>query len=142
MTIIKKAKMKSKEPKTNELEMEEKFIPFKERKSHAERVQESRSIRKRYPLKVPVIVERLKGEKQLPLLEKVKFLVPEDMCISQFMFVVRSRMLTLSPSQSLHFIINSSQVPSMQLTMGEVYGRFADEDGFLYLRYAATAMFG
>ncbi|CAG5105123.1 Oidioi.mRNA.OKI2018_I69.chr1.g1854.t1.cds [Oikopleura dioica] len=122
--------------------MDAKYIPFKERKTHAVRLQESRSIKKRYPLKVPVIVERLKGEKQLPLLEKVKFLVPEDMCISQFMFVVRSRMLTLSPQQSLHFIINSSEIPSMQLTMGEIYGRYADEDGFRYLRYAATAMFG
>ena len=51
-----------------------------------------------------MIVERYKKEKDLPRLDKVKFLVPQELSVSQFVVVVRSR-LVVRPSQSLHFIV-------------------------------------
>ena len=59
-----------------------------------------------FPSKIPVIVERYKKERDLPRLDKVKFLVPQELSVSQFCVVVRSR-LVVRPSQSLHFIVGN-----------------------------------
>jgi len=59
-----------------------------------------------------VIVERYKKEKDLPRLDKVKFLVPQELSVSQFVVVVRSR-LVVRPSQSLHFIVGNKSGKSI-----------------------------
>ena len=33
-------------------------------------------------------------------------------------------------------------VPSMNMAITELYNKYKDEDGFLYLTYASTEMFG
>ena len=47
------------------------------------------SIRTKFPNKVPVIVERYYKEKDLPILDKTKFLVPEELTLSQFVTIIR-----------------------------------------------------
>merc|ERR1712150_54010 len=117
------------------------YVPFKERRPADVRAEEASNIRQRFPSKVPVIVERYKKEKELPRLDRVKFLVPQELSVSQFVVVVRSRMM-IRPSQSLHFIVGGKQVPSMQMSVAELYHRCQDEDNFLYMTYASTEMFG
>ena len=53
-----------------------------------------------------MIVERYKKERELPILDKVKFLVPQEFTVSNFCVVVRSK-LVIRPSQSLHFIVGN-----------------------------------
>jgi len=57
--------------------------------SAASRKDEVASIRAKFPQKVPVIVERYHKEKDLPLLDKTKFLVPEELTMSQFVTIIR-----------------------------------------------------
>ena len=52
---------------------------FIEKKSISARKQEVLNIRSKFPAKIPVIVERYKKEKDLPRLDKVKFLVPQEL---------------------------------------------------------------
>ncbi|XP_054927693.1 uncharacterized protein [Dermacentor andersoni] len=52
------------------------------------RREEVAGIRQRFPSKIPVIVERYAKERNLPLLDKTKFLVPEELTMSQFMSIV------------------------------------------------------
>ncbi|XP_066467577.1 microtubule-associated proteins 1A/1B light chain 3C [Tiliqua scincoides] len=115
--------------------------PFKHRKSFATRVEEVAGIRGKFPTKVPVIVERYQKEKYLPLLDKTKFLVPQELTMMQFITIIRSRM-ALSATQAFYLLVNNKSLASMSLTLAEVYQDYKDEDGFVYMTYASQEMFG
>ncbi|KAL4641366.1 microtubule-associated proteins 1A/1B light chain 3C-like [Arapaima gigas] len=115
--------------------------PFKQRKSFANRTHEVAVIRNKFPAKVPVILERYQREKFLPLLEKTKFLVPEELTMTQFVSVLRNR-LCLSPRHAFYVLINNRGIASMSLTLAELYRDHRDEDGFLYMTYASQEAFG
>ncbi|KAG5855583.1 microtubule-associated proteins 1A/1B light chain 3C [Anguilla anguilla] len=115
--------------------------PFKLRKSFATRKQEVAGIRSKFPTKIPVIIERYSREKYLPPLDKTKFLVPQELSMTQFVTVIRNRM-SLMPSQAFYLLINNNGLASMSLTMAQVYKDHKDDDGFLYMTYASQEMFG
>uniref|UniRef100_UPI003AB0E651 microtubule-associated proteins 1A/1B light chain 3C n=2 Tax=Centroberyx TaxID=88664 RepID=UPI003AB0E651 len=115
--------------------------PFKQRKSFATRKQEVAGIRSKFPNKIPVIIERYQREKYLPPLDKTKFLVPQELTMTQFVTIIRNRMALL-PTQAFYLLIDSSGLASMSLTMAQVYKDHKDEDGFLYMTYASQEMFG
>lgn len=115
--------------------------PFKQRKSLACRREEVAGIRTKFPTKIPVIVERYSKETQLPTLDKSKFLVPQELTMSQFVTIIRNK-LQLSPNQTFYLIVNNRSMASMSKTLAEVYREHKDEDGFLYVTYASQEMFG
>ncbi|XP_074844737.1 microtubule-associated protein 1 light chain 3 gamma [Carettochelys insculpta] len=115
--------------------------PFKLRKSFATRLEEVAGIRAKFPTKVPVIVERYQKEKYLPLLDKTKFLVPQELTMTQFITIIRSRM-ALNATQAFYLLVNNKSLTSMSLTLAEVYRDYKDEDGFVYMTYASQEMFG
>jgi microtubule-associated protein 1 light chain len=88
-----------------------------------------------------VIVERYAKENDLPLLDKTKFLVPQELTMSQFVTIIRNR-LSLSSSQAVYFMVNNKTLASMSATMQEIYSGEKDDDGFLYMVYASQEMFG
>ncbi|XP_060616913.2 microtubule-associated proteins 1A/1B light chain 3C-like [Anolis sagrei] len=115
--------------------------PFKQRKRLATRIREATDIRAKYPNKIPVIVERYQKEKSLPKLDRTKFLVSEDISISQFIFTLRNRM-SLTSTQAFYLLVNNNCLPCQSMTVAEVYRDNKDEDGFLYVTYASQEMFG
>ncbi|KAI2805501.1 hypothetical protein RDWZM_008754 [Blomia tropicalis] len=115
--------------------------PFKQRKTLAARKEEVLGIRLRFPNKVPVVVERYSKEKNLPKLDKTKFLVPQELLMAKFVAVIRNRM-HINPTQAFYMIVNNRTLASMTKTMAEVYKETQDEDGFLYITYASQEMFG
>jgi microtubule-associated protein 1 light chain len=88
-----------------------------------------------------VIVERYHKEKSLPNLDKTKFLVPQELNMSQFVTIIRNR-LRITSTQAFYLIVNNKSMASMSKTVAEIYRENKDDDGFLYVTYASQEMFG
>uniref|UniRef100_A0ACD5XPZ7 Uncharacterized protein n=1 Tax=Avena sativa TaxID=4498 RepID=A0ACD5XPZ7_AVESA len=114
--------------------------PFKKEFTLEERANESASMIANYPGRIPVIVERF-SRSNLPEMEKRKYLVPCDMPVGQFIFILRSR-LHLAQGTALFVFVNNT-LPQTANLMGSVYDSYKDEeDGFLYMCYSSEKTFG
>jgi GABA(A) receptor-associated protein len=58
---------------------------------------------------VPVICERA-GKSNVPLIDKKKYLVPQDLSIGQFMYVVRKR-IKISPEKAVFIFVDGILPP-------------------------------
>ena len=85
-----------------------------------------------------VIVER--AEKALIDLDKKKYLVPADLTVGQFVYVIRKR-IKLSPEKAIFIFVNNVLPPTAAL-MSSIYDEHKDDDGFLYIAYSGENTFG
>jgi GABA(A) receptor-associated protein len=116
------------------------IMRFKKKYNFSERCKESARIMKKYPSRVPIICERGSSENIVPQIDKKKYLVPVDLTMGQFMYVIRKR-LTLSPEMGLYIFINE-KMPSMTALIGSIHKEDRESDGFLYVRYSGENTFG
>ncbi|KAI9630209.1 hypothetical protein KEM48_012242, partial [Puccinia striiformis f. sp. tritici PST-130] len=107
--------------------------PFEKRKAEAER------IRQKYPDRIPVICEKA-DRTDIPTIDKKKYLVPSDLTVGQFVYVIRKR-IKLAPEKAI-FIFVDEVLPPTAALMSAIYEEHKDEDGFLYVTYSGENTFG
>lgn len=108
-------------------------------KTFQERINESTKIKSKYPDRVPVICEKNPGS-GLEILDKRKYLVPNDITTTQFLFIIRKR-LKLSSEKGIFLFVNNIIAPSTH-TMIDLYNEYKNDDGFLYMNYTEENVFG
>jgi len=115
---------------------------FKQIHTVQTRKEEAQRIFAKFPGRIPIIVERAPSAvKTMPLIDKQKFLVPADLTLGQFTFVIRKRMEL--PSERALFLFVNNTLPTTGSLIREIYGHHYDqEDGFLYVTYCGENTFG
>jgi len=112
---------------------------FKKMYTLEQRLSESERIRINYPDKIPVIVEKNKNSEIMDI-DKRKYLVPSELTLGQFIYVIRKR-IKIAPEEAIFLFINDALPPSSSL-MSQVYKENKDQDGFLYTVYSGESTFG
>lgn len=116
------------------------MVTFKEQHTFAERQIEALRIHEKFPSRIPVIVERSPQSKQIPNIDKTKFLVPGDLTVGQFIYIIRRR-IALSSDTALFLFVNST-LPTTNTLLKELYTSLKEADGFLYCLYSGENVFG
>jgi GABA(A) receptor-associated protein len=109
-----------------------------------ERKQKSFKMTSLYPDRIPVIVEMSQSSANytsyINASHKVKYLVPSDITMGQFIKILRDK-IKLESSTALFFFINNKIFP-ITSSIGNIYKEHADEDGFLYIEFCEESTFG
>jgi GABA(A) receptor-associated protein len=104
-------------------------------------IKDASQILQKHPDRIPCIVNRSQRS-TLPDIDKHNFLVPRDLTMGQFMYIIRKR---IKLPESMSLLLMSSKNNSMftqEITMGMVYEQHRHPDGFLYLIYTGENTFG
>ena len=113
---------------------------FKREFSFKNRLEESSRVLTKYPDRRPIICEKTRQQNDLPNIDKKKYLVPYDLTMGQFIYVIRKR-LHLKPEEAIFLFVNNQIAPGSAI-MGQIYENSKDPDGFLYIQYSKENTFG
>jgi GABA(A) receptor-associated protein len=117
------------------------FNEFKHEFSFEQRCIESNRVLTKFTDRVPIICERSKSSNlNCPIIDKKKYLVPRDLTLGQYLYVIRKR-LKLRQEKALFLFINNKIMSSTQL-IGDIYEKNKHSDGFLYVSYSFENVFG
>ena len=117
-----------------EFKFKKEFPDFEKRK------EESSKLKLQCPDKIPVICEK-DPKCQIQEIDKTKYLVPDDLTVSQFCNMLKSR-ITIDEKQSFFLLFNGAHQVGLDNLMQEAYDKYKDEDGFLYVTYSAELIWG
>mmetsp|Transcript_15701 Transcript_15701/g.52858 ORF Transcript_15701/g.52858 Transcript_15701/m.52858 type:complete len:144 (+) Transcript_15701:8-439(+) len=116
-------------------------MSYRDAHSFESRRTQALAIRAKHPDRIPIIVEKRPRDATLPLIDKKKFLVPADLTVGQFVYVIRKR-IALKPEQAIFLFVSKGTLPPTVATCQAVYDSHKDEDGFLYMTYSGENTFG
>jgi GABA(A) receptor-associated protein len=101
---------------------------------------EAERLIEKFPGRVPVLVQRHTQAKNIPDIDKNKFLVPDVLTIGQFIYVVRKR-INLEPDKALFMFVNNT-LPTTGSLIKELYHAYKGTDGALHIVYTSESVFG
>jgi GABA(A) receptor-associated protein len=116
-------------------------MSFKNEYTFEERQKQVKDVLIKHPQKIPVICERHEfAPTDCPEIDKKKYLVPMELTVGQFLYVIRNR-LKILPNKSI-FLFIDGLMPSTSTCLHYYYANYKDSDGFLYINYTFENVFG
>lgn len=112
---------------------------FDKKYSIDKRINEVDRLHLKYPDRIPVIITAIDNKQ--PVIKKNKFLVPDDLSVGQFIYVIKKYILTNKEEAIFIFTKINTLVPSTW-TMSQLYNEYKSNDKFLYLFYSIENTFG
>jgi GABA(A) receptor-associated protein len=119
--------------------LEKRFI---DKYTFFERQTESSKIISKYPDRFPIICERNLRDIDTPNIDKHKYLVPFDTTLGYFIQVIRKRIQLPASSALFLFVGDNNNILPINTKIGDIYHRFKNPDGFLYIIYSMENVFG
>jgi len=112
---------------------------FTRKLSLEERKVESEKILAKYPDRAPAIIVQA-SKSDLPPLDSSKFLIPRDLTVGHFIYVLRTK-IKMRPEQAIFMFVNGV-LPTTTALVGTIYDKHKAEDGFLYFTITSENVFG
>ena len=112
-------------------------MEFQKKYSFEQRKSEACKILQKFPDRLPIIVSTDPKEFKL---DKHKYLVPRDLTLGQFIYVLRHR-IKIDSTKSI-FIFCMKSLPPISSNIADIYDRNVDNDGFLYFEVRGENTFG
>ena len=105
------------------------------------RIEEASRIIRKYPNRIPVIVQSISKDLKL---KRHKYLVCNDITFTQFILILRKNMENeLKPEDAVFFFTDKDTLINGSLTFLEIYNMYKDkEDAFLYIHINKEETFG
>ena len=94
----------------------------------------------KYPERIPTLVWKRPGT-GVKQIDKSKFMVPRELRLGQFQYIIRRR-LNLSNQQALFIFIGNGVLMPSSSTIEGAYDKYKDDDGFLTITYSGENTFG
>lgn len=113
---------------------------FIKKYSFTKRLEESSRILKKFPNRIPIILEKYNSKGNIPEINKTKYLVSSDLTVGQFIYVIRKK-LNLKAEQAIFLFIDNT-LPLVSSTIGIIYEQHRNKDRFLYVTYSDENTFG
>ncbi len=112
---------------------------YKRKHKLEKRMDDASNIKKKYPDRIPIICETFPKNGRLQL-DKNKYLVPHDLTLGQFVYIIRKR-IQLPPEKAIFLFVNNLLPPTASL-LSTIYDNNKDNDGFLYIGVREESTFG
>ena len=111
-------------------------------KNKSDNLKESiKKIIEKYPDRVPVFVKRSSKDKLLPNIDNNKYIVPENITVSEFITIIRKR-VKLGEETSIFLFLNGNVIPNGSDLMVNLYKEYKNEDEMLIIEYCGENVFG
>ena len=110
---------------------------YQNSKTFIERKSEYNRLQAKYLDRIPVIISVIDN---LPNIEKRKYLVPIELTVGQFVYLIRKSM-KLDPSKAL-FVYSNYVLLQANSQFGEITNKYKSMDGFLYMHFSGENTFG
>ena len=104
------------------------------------REKESSDIKAKNPNSIPVICEKAPNSK-IKEIQKSKYLLKKNLTLEQFITILKKK-LDFENTQALFLLARGKNALSGNETFSEIYDKYKDEDGFLYIYYASEEVWG
>ena len=115
---------------------------FEDKFDFHKRKEESSRIIEKYPDRIPIICQKARrASDDIPDVDRIKYLVPSDLSVANFMYVIRKR-IKIGPEKSIYMFIDDNVIPSYTQLLLQINEEYKNNDGFLYINYAGENTFG
>lgn len=99
-----------------------------------ERKKECEKLHKQFPGKIPIVCEK-DPKSKIRGVDKNKYLIPEDLTVSEFILLMRKKIEV--PNESAFYLLANGRNSIVgDIPLSDIYEKYKDpEDGFLYIAY-------
>ena len=114
---------------------------FKINNTLEKRINQFDKLKKEYPTKIPIILEKA-HTCTLNQIIKSKYILSNDLTMAEFITIIKDK-LELEPERALFFLAKGKYNISGNQLLGDIYERYKDkDDGFLYITYSEEVIYG